>query len=47
MSYETDLPASVQLVGRAGDDALVLAAGELLERAASCATGQRGSSTSS
>ena len=30
---EDGLPASVQLVGRAGDDALVLAAGELLERA--------------
>ena len=32
---ENGLPASVQLAGRAGDDALVLAAGELLERAAS------------
>ncbi len=32
---ENGLPASVQLIGRAGDDALVLAAGELLERAAS------------
>jgi aspartyl-tRNA(Asn)/glutamyl-tRNA(Gln) amidotransferase subunit A len=31
---ENELPASVQLIGRAGDDALVLAAGELLERAA-------------
>jgi aspartyl-tRNA(Asn)/glutamyl-tRNA(Gln) amidotransferase subunit A len=30
---EEDLPASLQLVGRAGDDALVLAAGDLLERA--------------
>jgi aspartyl-tRNA(Asn)/glutamyl-tRNA(Gln) amidotransferase subunit A len=30
---EDGLPASVQLVGRRGDDALVLAAGELLERA--------------
>jgi len=30
---ENGLPASVQLAGRAGDDALVLAAGELLERA--------------
>jgi aspartyl-tRNA(Asn)/glutamyl-tRNA(Gln) amidotransferase subunit A len=29
---EHGLPASVQLVGRPGDDALVLAAGELLER---------------
>ncbi len=29
---EDGLPASLQLVGRAGDDALVLAAGELLER---------------
>jgi aspartyl-tRNA(Asn)/glutamyl-tRNA(Gln) amidotransferase subunit A len=28
---EDGLPASVQLVGRAGDDALVLAAGRLLE----------------
>ena len=32
---ENGLPASVQLAGRAGDDALVLAAGELLERAVS------------
>ncbi len=32
---EDGLPASVQLVGRLGDDALVLAAGEELERAAS------------
>jgi aspartyl-tRNA(Asn)/glutamyl-tRNA(Gln) amidotransferase subunit A len=32
---ENGLPASVQLAARAGDDALVLAAGELLERAAS------------
>jgi aspartyl-tRNA(Asn)/glutamyl-tRNA(Gln) amidotransferase subunit A len=32
---ENGLPASIQLVGRAGDDALVLAAGELLERAVS------------
>jgi aspartyl-tRNA(Asn)/glutamyl-tRNA(Gln) amidotransferase subunit A len=32
---ENGLPASVQLAGRAGDDALVLAAGELLEHAAS------------
>jgi aspartyl-tRNA(Asn)/glutamyl-tRNA(Gln) amidotransferase subunit A len=31
---EDGLPASVQLVGRAGDDALVLAAGAFLERAA-------------
>ncbi len=31
---EDGLPASAQLAGRAGDDALVLAAGELLERAA-------------
>jgi Asp-tRNA(Asn)/Glu-tRNA(Gln) amidotransferase A subunit family amidase len=38
---ENGLPASVQLVGRAGDDALVLAAGELLERAAARGTGQR------
>ena len=30
---EDGLPASVQVVGRRGDDALVLAAGELLERA--------------
>jgi aspartyl-tRNA(Asn)/glutamyl-tRNA(Gln) amidotransferase subunit A len=30
---EDDLPASAQLVGRAGDDALVVAAGALLERA--------------
>ena len=30
---EDGLPASVQLVGRPGDDALVLAAGELLESA--------------
>jgi aspartyl-tRNA(Asn)/glutamyl-tRNA(Gln) amidotransferase subunit A len=30
---EDDLPASLQLVGRAGDDALVLAAGLLVERA--------------
>jgi aspartyl-tRNA(Asn)/glutamyl-tRNA(Gln) amidotransferase subunit A len=30
---ENGLPTSVQLAGRAGDDALVLAAGELLERA--------------
>ena len=29
---EDGLPASVQLVGRPGDDALVLAVGELLER---------------
>jgi aspartyl-tRNA(Asn)/glutamyl-tRNA(Gln) amidotransferase subunit A len=29
---EDGLPASVQIVGRHGDDALVLAAGELLER---------------
>jgi Asp-tRNA(Asn)/Glu-tRNA(Gln) amidotransferase A subunit family amidase len=28
---ELGLPASVQLIGRAGDDALVLAAGALLE----------------
>lgn len=32
---EDGLPASVQLVGRGGQDALVLAAGELLERAVS------------
>jgi aspartyl-tRNA(Asn)/glutamyl-tRNA(Gln) amidotransferase subunit A len=32
---ENGLPASVQLAGRPGDDALVLAAGEQLERAAS------------
>jgi aspartyl-tRNA(Asn)/glutamyl-tRNA(Gln) amidotransferase subunit A len=32
---ENGLPASVQLVGRPGDDALVLAAGEQLERAVS------------
>jgi aspartyl-tRNA(Asn)/glutamyl-tRNA(Gln) amidotransferase subunit A len=31
---EDGLPASIQLVGRAGQDALVLAAGELLDRAA-------------
>jgi aspartyl-tRNA(Asn)/glutamyl-tRNA(Gln) amidotransferase subunit A len=37
---ENGLPASVQLAGRAGDDALVLAAGELLERAASRRTDQ-------
>ena len=37
---EDNLPASVQLVGRAGDDALVLAAGELLERAAPRGAGQ-------
>jgi aspartyl-tRNA(Asn)/glutamyl-tRNA(Gln) amidotransferase subunit A len=30
---EDGLPASVQLVGRAGDDALVLAAGRMLEAA--------------
>jgi aspartyl-tRNA(Asn)/glutamyl-tRNA(Gln) amidotransferase subunit A len=30
---EHGLPASLQLVGRPGDDALVLAAGALLERA--------------
>jgi aspartyl-tRNA(Asn)/glutamyl-tRNA(Gln) amidotransferase subunit A len=30
---EDDLPASIQLVGKPGDDALVLAAGRLLERA--------------
>jgi aspartyl-tRNA(Asn)/glutamyl-tRNA(Gln) amidotransferase subunit A len=30
---EDGLPASVQLAGRPGDDALVLAAGRLLERA--------------
>jgi len=30
---ELGLPASLQLVGRPGDDALVLAAGALLERA--------------
>jgi aspartyl-tRNA(Asn)/glutamyl-tRNA(Gln) amidotransferase subunit A len=30
---EEGLPASVQLVGRAGDDALVLAAGAALEAA--------------
>jgi Asp-tRNA(Asn)/Glu-tRNA(Gln) amidotransferase A subunit family amidase len=29
---EDGLPASVQLAGRAGEDALVLAAGALLER---------------
>jgi aspartyl-tRNA(Asn)/glutamyl-tRNA(Gln) amidotransferase subunit A len=34
-SAEDGLPASVQLVGRAGDDARVLAAGSLLERALS------------
>jgi aspartyl-tRNA(Asn)/glutamyl-tRNA(Gln) amidotransferase subunit A len=38
---ENGLPASVQLIGRAGEDALVLAAGELLELAASRRTGQR------
>jgi Asp-tRNA(Asn)/Glu-tRNA(Gln) amidotransferase A subunit family amidase len=32
---EDGLPASVQLVGKHGDDALVLAAGALLERALS------------
>ena len=32
---ENGLPTSVQLAGRPGDDALVLAAGEQLERAAS------------
>lgn len=32
---EDDLPASLQLVGRPGDDALVLAAGALLEQAMS------------
>ena len=36
---EMSLPASVQLVGRPGDDALVLAAGEQLERADSRRTG--------
>jgi aspartyl-tRNA(Asn)/glutamyl-tRNA(Gln) amidotransferase subunit A len=36
---EDGLPASVQVVGRAGDDALVLAVGELLERG--LATGSR------
>jgi aspartyl-tRNA(Asn)/glutamyl-tRNA(Gln) amidotransferase subunit A len=30
---EHGLPASIQLVGRAGDDRLVLAAGRMLERA--------------
>ena len=40
---EDGLPASVQLVGRPGDDALVLAAGALLERAL---TGSRTSRTS-
>jgi aspartyl-tRNA(Asn)/glutamyl-tRNA(Gln) amidotransferase subunit A len=30
---EHGLPASIQLAGRAGDDALVLAAGRLLETA--------------
>ncbi len=44
---ENGLPASVQLIGRAGDDALVLAAGELLERAAPRGTGQRESCKSS
>ncbi len=38
---ENGLPASVQLIGRAGDDALVLAAGELLEGAGSRRTGHR------
>jgi aspartyl-tRNA(Asn)/glutamyl-tRNA(Gln) amidotransferase subunit A len=38
---ENGLPASVQLAARAGEDALVLAAGELLERAASRRTGRR------
>jgi aspartyl-tRNA(Asn)/glutamyl-tRNA(Gln) amidotransferase subunit A len=38
---ENGLPASVQLTARAGQDALVLAAGELLERAARSSTGQR------
>ena len=37
---EDGLPASVQIAGRAGEDALVLAAGELLERAASRQPGQ-------
>jgi Asp-tRNA(Asn)/Glu-tRNA(Gln) amidotransferase A subunit family amidase len=37
---ENGLPASVQLAGRPGDDALVLAAGEQLERAASHQTRQ-------
>jgi aspartyl-tRNA(Asn)/glutamyl-tRNA(Gln) amidotransferase subunit A len=36
---EDGLPASVQLVGRPGDDALVLAAGRLFERAQASAAG--------
>jgi aspartyl-tRNA(Asn)/glutamyl-tRNA(Gln) amidotransferase subunit A len=46
-SAENGLPASVQLIGRAGDDALVLAASELLERTAPRGTGQRESCKSS
>ncbi|HEY6398637.1 MAG TPA: amidase [Solirubrobacteraceae bacterium] len=38
---EDGLPASVQLAARAGEDALVLAAGELLEHVAARGTGQR------
>lgn len=40
-SAENGLPASVQLAARAGEDALVLAAGELLEGAASGRTARR------
>jgi Asp-tRNA(Asn)/Glu-tRNA(Gln) amidotransferase A subunit family amidase len=36
---EDDLPASVQLVGRKGADALVLAAGALLESALAAPSG--------
>ena len=39
---ELGLPASVQLVGRPGDDALVLAAGALLERAIASRGGASG-----
>lgn len=37
---EDGLPASVQLVGRPGEDALVLAAGRLLQQALAAAPGQ-------
>jgi aspartyl-tRNA(Asn)/glutamyl-tRNA(Gln) amidotransferase subunit A len=40
---ELGLPASVQLVGRPGDDALVLAAGRVLERRLRDQTGGGGS----
>jgi Asp-tRNA(Asn)/Glu-tRNA(Gln) amidotransferase A subunit family amidase len=40
---ELGLPASVQLVGRRGDDALVLAAGRVLEERLRAQTGGGGS----